>query len=121
MRQESDDSAWFAHLAQRGLPAPAYPDIYIPDGPDIASPAKYKAEDSDTAFLTDRVIEDLAQRPPGWCALVTYIRPHPPLVAPAPYNDMYDPAGLPNPEGWNDPADRFRMPTLESVSGAGGD
>ena len=46
----------------------------------------YKAEHSDTAFLTDRVLADLLTRADGWCAHVTYIRPHPPFVAPAPYN-----------------------------------
>ncbi|MDP4991514.1 MAG: sulfatase-like hydrolase/transferase, partial [Marivita lacus] len=31
-----------------------------------------------------------------WFALVTYIRPHPPFVAPAPYNAMYDAADMPS-------------------------
>jgi arylsulfatase A-like enzyme len=33
----------------------------------------------------------------SWFAHLTYIRPPPPLVAPAPYNDMYDPTTLPAP------------------------
>ena len=53
-----------------------------------------QAEHSDTAFLTDRFLADLPTRANGWCAHVTYIRPHPPFVAPAPYNSMYDPAAM---------------------------
>ena len=88
---------WRAHLAAKGYDVPPYPDIFRPAGDQPDDPALYRAEDSDTAFLTDRVIAELAVRPPGWCAHVTYIRPHPPLVAPAPYNRMIDPATVPPP------------------------
>ena len=58
----------------------------------------YSAADSDTAFLTDRYLEHMKTlTSPGWCAHLTYIRPHPPLVAPAPYNSLVDPASLPRP------------------------
>ena len=33
-----------------------------------------------------------------WFGHLTYLRPHPPLVAPAPYNQLVDPATLPAPE-----------------------
>jgi len=62
-------------------------------------PALYKAEDSDTAFLTNECLKGLAdQGDKPWFAHLTWIRPHPPFNAPAPYNDMYDPASLPLPE-----------------------
>lgn len=96
MRLE-ESRPWRAHLLARGYDVPPYPDIFRPQGDDPAAPALYRAEDSDTAFLTDSVLRDLAARPPGWFAHVTYIRPHPPLVAPAPYNRLYDPAALPAP------------------------
>ena len=102
MRMESDSAAWEAHLAERGYDLPGYPEIYRPDGDDITAPARYKARDSDTAFLTDRVIDELGSRDPGWFALVTYIRPHPPFVAPEPYNRMYDPAAMPAPRASQD-------------------
>jgi len=86
---------WRAHLKARGYTLPDYADFYAPQGDDPADPAFYRAEDSDTAFLTDCVLRDLAVRPRGWFAHVTYIRPHPPLVAPAPYNRMYDPHDMP--------------------------
>ncbi|MDK3016052.1 sulfatase-like hydrolase/transferase [Pseudodonghicola flavimaris] len=97
---------WRAHLAARGYQVPEGAEIFRPLGDRPDDPALYRAEDSDTAFLTDRVLAELAVRPAGWCAHVTYIRPHPPLVAPAPYNRMYDPASL---------------PPAATVSGAAGD
>lgn len=78
------------------------PDLYRPvpaDGgnaPKITDPALYSAEESDTAYLTDRTLQSLTVRAAKpWFAHVTYIRPHPPLVAPAPYNRIVDPASLP--------------------------
>ena len=96
MRMETDDSAWRAHLAAKGLDLPPYPECYRSQDGTITGPALYAAEDSDTAFLTDRFLDDMAGFAPGWCAAVTYIRPHPPFVAPAPYNAMYDPADMPS-------------------------
>ena len=89
---------WRAHLAAKGYDVPPYPEIFRPNGETPDAPALYRAEDSDTAFLTDRVIEELRVRPPGWFAHVTYIRPHPPLVAPAPYNTVVNPAEVPAPK-----------------------
>lgn len=88
---------WRGHLKSKGYDVPPYPEIFRPNGTEVDDPAIYAAEDSDTAFLTDRLLADLADRPQGWFAHLTYIRPHPPLVAPAPYNRMYDPAALPAP------------------------
>lgn len=88
---------WRADLKAKGYALPPYSDFYAPQGDDISGPAFYRAEDSDTAFLTNCALRDLAVREPGWFAHVTYIRPHPPLVAPAPYNQMYGPASVPPP------------------------
>ncbi|MFS4581378.1 sulfatase-like hydrolase/transferase [Phaeobacter sp. C3_T13_0] len=95
---------WRAHLLSKGYKFDRYWDIYKPlspngDAAQLNDPAPYLAEDSDTAFLTDRFLATM----PGYCdqnwfAHLTYIRPHPPLVAPAPYNRMYDPASLPLPQ-----------------------
>jgi len=93
---------WRAHLAARGYDVPAGDAIFRPQGDRPDDPALYRAEDSDTAFLTDRFLTEIVQRPPGWCAHLTYIRPHPPLVAPAPYNRMYDPATMPPVAGGGD-------------------
>lgn len=88
---------WRADLLAKGYTVPPYPDIFRPQGDRITAPALYKAEDSDTAFLTNQMITDLRARPPGWCAHLTWIRPHPPLVAPAPYNTLVDPGSVPPP------------------------
>lgn len=96
-RQESDDRAWRDHLRSEGYDVPDGNDLYIPDGDRIDAPARYRAEDSDTAFLTDRFFDRMAEMSPGWFATLTYIRPHPPFVAPEPYNRMYDPGRIPTP------------------------
>ena len=102
-----DGLEWPAYLRNKGyafeMDGVKVPDLYRPRGPGNeirpASPALYRAEDSDTAYLTDRTLQALdIRRHRPWFAHVTYIRPHPPLVAPAPYNDLVDPAGLPLPD-----------------------
>lgn len=98
MRME-ENRAWLAYLHSRGYILPRGEEIWKPAGDHIAAPAFYRAEDSDTAFLTDCCLNALAvRRDQRWCAHLTYLRPHPPLVAPAPYNRMYDPSALPLPD-----------------------
>ena len=89
-----DSRTWRSYLANCGYNVATGNDLYVPAGNSPNAPALYSAEHSDTAFLTDRFLADLSTRTNGWCAHVTYIRPHPPFVAPAPYNSMYDPAAM---------------------------
>ena len=101
MRSETSHP-WRAYLKARGY-AFDDADLYRPVSPkgrtpQVDDPALYTAQDSDTAFLTDTFLDKMrADKTPNWFAHLTYIRPHPPLVAPAPYNRMYDPAQLPMP------------------------
>ena len=96
---------WRSHLRNRGYKFESYSEVFKPVTPDggtpaLNDPALYAAEDSDTAFLTNRFLETMpayADEGQGWFAHLTYLRPHPPLVAPAPYNRMYNPASLPMP------------------------
>ncbi len=95
---------WRAHLKARGYDLPDYSEFYVPVSPDpnrppqITDPAFYRAEDSDTAFLTDRFLEHMSVRADeNWFAMLTYIRPHPPFVAPAPWNALVAPADVPPP------------------------
>lgn len=95
---------WRAYLKSKGYDFPDYSHIYHSVSPDPSRPARpddpplYKAEDSDTAFLANSLIHDLAVRThQDWFAVATFIKPHPPLTAPEPYNKMYDPADLPMP------------------------
>jgi arylsulfatase A-like enzyme len=97
---------WRSHLLKRGYSFEKYWDVYTPVSESgaplkINDPALYRAEDSDTAFLTDCFLDRMpAYADHPWFAHLTYIRPHPPLVAPAPYNRMYDPQSLPLPYGY---------------------
>ncbi len=55
-------------------------------------PARVKEEHSETPYMTRRAmefIEDAGDEP--WCMHLSYIKPHWPYIAPAPYNDMYGP------------------------------
>ncbi len=95
---------WQGHLMSQGYEFDDYLDLYKPVAQkgcaaQIDDPAIYAAEDSDTAFLTNNFLGKInAHHKENWFAHLTYIRPHPPLVAPAPYNKMYDPQALPLPE-----------------------
>ncbi|SMF77763.1 Arylsulfatase A [Tistlia consotensis] len=56
-------------------------------------PARVKAEHSETAYMTDRAMAFIEQagadeRP--WCLHLSYIKPHWPYIAPAPYHALYD-------------------------------
>lgn len=95
---------WRADLKAKGYDLPDYANFYEPvpaagaSKSELNDPAFYAAKDSDSAFLTNELIKQLSVRTEQpWFAHATYIRPHPPLVAPEPYNRMYDGAKLPLP------------------------
>lgn len=104
--------SWIGYLKAKGYPlSENFDDMYkpvlqkttasefYPDGSPIRSKALYSSDDSDTAYLTNRTIEELSVRESAdWFAMLTYIRPHPPLVAPSPFNTMYSPESLPAPK-----------------------
>jgi arylsulfatase A-like enzyme len=55
-------------------------------------PARVKEADSETAYMTDRAmafIREEGDKP--WCLHLSYIKPHWPYLAPAPYHAMYPP------------------------------
>ena len=58
-------------------------------------PARVREEHSETAYMTDRALDfvDEAGDAP-WCLHLSYIKPHWPYVAPAPYHAMYGPADI---------------------------
>ncbi|WP_209424658.1 sulfatase-like hydrolase/transferase [Pararhodobacter sp. SW119] len=94
---------WIGHLRGRGyaLPGPQpqnWPQLFRPVGDGLRAPPIYAAEDSDTAWLTDQALTALeGRRDSPWTAHLTYLRPHPPLVAPAPYNHLVAAADVPPP------------------------
>jgi arylsulfatase A-like enzyme len=110
VRLTGDDlSAWARWLKGRGVEVPDDPtDLYlaIPGYPGSAehgeswAPTRYRAEDSEAAFITDAMTGWLDRRTGGgdtdpWFAHVSYIRPHPPYRAPEGYHDLYDPTDGP--------------------------
>ncbi|SLN41363.1 Arylsulfatase [Roseovarius albus] len=120
---------WQSLLMSEGYEFDNYWDIYKPQADEdgtqrLNGPAIYAAEHSDTAFLTDSFLGKIrAYSSQNWFAHLTYIRPHPPLVAPARYNDMYDPNDLPLPQRLasmeaEEDLHPFFSPMLQSVNAA---
>ena len=97
-----ENHAWRGYLHSRVDDLPPFEKFFAPRefdpdrGPRPDDPAFYDAHDSDTAFLTDRFLDEIAFRE-GWLAHLTYLRPHPPLIAPRPYNRMYRAEEMPRP------------------------
>ncbi len=59
-------------------------------------PARVPKEHSETAWLTTRGIEFIEEQgDQPWLCHLSYIKPHWPYLAPAPYNDMYGASDLP--------------------------
>lgn len=61
---------------------------------DVANrPSRVTDEDSETPYMTRRAMEFMAQDDgeTPWLLHLSYIKPHWPYIAPAPYNDMFGP------------------------------
>ncbi|MEM5582116.1 sulfatase-like hydrolase/transferase [Roseibium sp. AS2] len=52
-------------------------------------PANIREDDSETPWLTREAISFIDQAQDGWCAHLSFIKPHWPYIVPAPYHDMY--------------------------------
>ena len=53
-------------------------------------PARIKEEHSETAYMTSRAMDFITETGDDpWCLHLSYIKPHWPYVAPAPYHNMY--------------------------------
>jgi len=103
-------AAWVGELARRGYSVPAPPapgkDMFLPlrrgaedegQGPSFA-PTRYPAKDSETSFLTEAALAYIAERrDEPWCVHLSYYRPHPPYIAPEPYNSRYSADEVPAP------------------------
>jgi arylsulfatase A-like enzyme len=94
---------WMEHLAALGYPMPERihqifdADPAFPGAADHLpswAPPIYRAEHSETAYLTDELLTWLGGRDPGegWFVHASYLRPHSPYRAVAPYHERYDPA-----------------------------
>jgi arylsulfatase A-like enzyme len=110
---------WVAWLQAKGYDLPVdMHEIYRPavdsqnDCPTVA-PARFAAEHSITAFMTDAVLDYIAvRRDASWFVHAAYIRPHPPFIAPKPYHALYDPQEMPAPRRAPTVADEARQHPL---------
>ena len=57
--------------------------------------ANIAQEDSETPWLTREAIRFMEQATDGWCAHLSYIKPHWPYIVPAPYHDMFNVTHVP--------------------------
>jgi arylsulfatase A-like enzyme len=100
---EPEKIAYFNWLRSKGFDVPAQPeDIWLPSDAQAqgatTSAARIPQELSDTAWATEcalSYLDGVAGQP--WFLHLGYYRPHPPFIAPAPYNTLYDPAEVPAP------------------------
>ncbi len=98
---------WLPHLKQKGYEVPDDPALmFAPQANYPAAenkgktfaPTVYSADDSNTAFLVDAVIDHLSKQDDNpWFVHLSILSPHPPFVVPEPYNDMYDANDMPLP------------------------
>jgi arylsulfatase A-like enzyme len=96
---------WCSYLREKGYPEEVVKNPFLQDIPEdtggrdrSAFPTVVAAEDSDTAYMTNRAMDFMDQsgeRP--WFLHLSYFKPHLPIVAPYPYNEMYDPSLSPQP------------------------
>ena len=94
---------WMHDLRAKGYQFEGRNDVYQPR-PGFVLPADrghrfiptlYRAEDSDTNFMASQVIDWLgAHRQEDWFMHCVFLRPHPPVITPEPYNALYDPAAV---------------------------
>lgn len=98
-----DDLAYNTYLRSKGYESenPWHDFANSAEGPDgeILSgwymrhsnlPSRVKEEDSETAYMTNRAMDFIAETGEApWCLHLSYIKPHWPYIAPAPYHNMY--------------------------------
>jgi len=101
---EPDKKPYFNWLRAKGYPVPERPlDIWLPEDDDAApgatrSASRIPKELSDTAWAAECGLEYLrGPESDPWFLHLGFYRPHPPFIAPAPYNTYYDPADAPAP------------------------
>ena len=91
---------WLQHLRDNGYSVntalEAHQGVKTDCDKGVATPL-YRDEHSQTAFLTDQVINHIESADADWCIHLSYLRPHPPFVATAPWNTMYSPDHMPAP------------------------
>jgi hypothetical protein len=96
---------YFDWLRQHGMTVPDTPsDIWLPaeghaaGGGATTAPSRIPRELSDTTWTTEHGLAYLrGMEGRNWFLHLGYFRPHPPFIAPEPYNATYDPDEAPPP------------------------
>ena len=108
--------AWADWLRQQGQEVPdSVLDLYFQkvagteyeSGGSVPLALKWPAELHDTYFMVEKTIEYLSEQSSSWCVHLSLLRPHPPWVAPEPFNSLYPPETL---------MDFKRQPDIETES-----
>jgi arylsulfatase A-like enzyme len=107
---ESQPAEWLEWMRAEGLAVPDEWRPFVDCGTaDAKWRTQYDAAHSQTRFLTERLIawadgRNRSGRPGraggaggGWFAHLSFLRPHPPFLAPEPYDTMFDPGSVPAP------------------------
>ena len=103
LQMGTEPHAWAEWLRKKGIDVPEPPfrlytekeDMpeYEDGGPNPRALA-LPTELNDTPFMIEKVIEHIREQHNAWCVHLSLLRPHPPWVAPDPYNKMYEPSEL---------------------------
>ncbi len=97
LKVDDHHKSWIGWLKKKGYSSDLNRmNVFLPKngGGDIhtSAPVSYKQEHSDTVFLTDTLLDWINTcEEEDWFVHLSYLRPHPPWVAPEPYNTLYDP------------------------------
>jgi arylsulfatase A-like enzyme len=96
---------WTEWLGAQGYDTPSDPGMAygwrrpgreFEDGADHPRPLAFPAKVDDVAFLAGNAMDYMRAAPGPFVAHVSFLRPHPPFVAPEPYNALYDPMAVPD-------------------------
>ncbi len=101
---EGDLSTWTDSLAKKGYDIPKDPFNLYQSSDRFANgyhrePAVFKTEDSDTSFMVDEVLDYLRSgNVENWFVHLSILHPHPPWIAPKPYNSLINENEIPEPK-----------------------
>jgi len=103
---------WVQSLIEKGYSLPDQPkDLYgvkaagdeWEEGGEVPLPLAIKTEDHETHFMVNKCIDWIKRQPEAWITHLSLLRPHPPFVAPEPYNQLYDPVSMEPPNRCENP------------------
>lgn len=117
-----DDKTWLSWLRAKGFSETDLQNIHMveqEEGERISLAAtRYSADETPTAFLTESFLSWLKEQEDEtpWFTHVSFLRPHPPICVPAPYNRMYDADAGPEFHGADTPdGEKVLHPLIEAL------